>query len=132
MKSLTSSPTWQDYLWQKWLPMMLLKRSREKEKTLQREIGLPLILRIKLMEGTGIHTMREITQWINRNLSLTLVTNRTMPHVRDNKIALTSELKFTRRHIVGINMGHLYYFHWFFHGKFQLTRTVPPQIFNSW
>lgn len=118
MKSLTSSPTWQDYLWQKWLHMMLLKRSREKEKTLQREIGLPLILRIKLMEGTGIHTMTEITQWINRNLSLTLVTNRTMPHVRDNKIALSTGLPkktYCRNK----------------YGTFILHDTVLPLIF-SW
>lgn len=38
-----------------------IKEINREEKTLRMEIGLPLTLRIQLMERTGIHTMTEIT-----------------------------------------------------------------------
>lgn len=38
-----------------------IKEINREEKTLRMEIGLPLTLRIKLMERTGIHTTTEIT-----------------------------------------------------------------------
>lgn len=38
-----------------------IKEINREEKTLRMEIGLPLTLRIKLMEWTGIHTTTEIT-----------------------------------------------------------------------